>query len=75
MQDNNQSNSEAPAIFPFQTHHLRNQQNNMAEADAAAAIMLPIEQWKENLLTGNFNPGNTAGQKILLEKTEGLPAD
>ena len=47
----------------------------MTEADAAAAIMLPIEQWKENLLTGNFNPGKTARQKIFLEKTEGLPSD
>ena len=26
-------------------------------------------------MTGNFNPGNAAGQKIFLENTKGLPAD
>ena len=75
MQRKNRSNSEAPAIFPFQTHPFRNQPNNMSEEDAAAAIMVPVEQGKDNMLTGNFNPGNAAGQKIFLDKTKGLPAD
>ena len=75
MQDNSQSNSEAPAIFPFQTHHLRNQQNKTAEAYAAAANMVPVEQWKDNMLMGKFNPGNTAEKKIFFEKTNGLPVD
>ena len=47
----------------------------MSKADAAAAIMVPVEQGKDNLLIGNFNPGNAVGQKIFLDKTKGLPAD
>ena len=45
----------------------------MAEAEAPTVV--PVELWKENPLKGNFNPGNTAGKKIFLEKTKGLPAD
>ena len=47
----------------------------MKEEDASAAIVAPVEQWKDNLLTGNFNSENAEGQKIILEKTKGLPAD
>ena len=47
----------------------------MAEADAAAVIMEPVEQWKEDLLTGNFNTGNAAGQNIFLRNMKVLPED
>ena len=47
----------------------------MVEADAAAAIVEPVEQLKENLLKGKFNHGNAAGKQFLLEKTKGLPGN
>ena len=75
MQRKNRSNLEAPAILPFHPHPFRNQRNNMAEADVASAFVAPVEKWKYNPLTGNFNPGNAAGKKIFLEKTKGLTAD
>ena len=39
-------------------------------AAAAAGALVVIRN--ENPLTGNFNPGTVAGQKIFLEKTKGL---
>ena len=36
------------------------------------AVATPVVIWNENPLTGNFNPGTVAGQKIFLEKTKGL---
>ena len=71
------SNYSAPDIFPFVV------QQPMADLplagppiviNAPAAIMA-TEVWTENPLTGDFNPGTTAGQKIFLEKTKGLAAD
>ena len=44
-------------------------------SEDVAAAPAPTEVWTENPLTGNFNPGNSAGQKIFLEKTKGLPSD
>ena len=49
----------------------------MAAAGAgvgAPEVTAPVVIWNENLLTGNFNPGTVAGQKIFLEKTKGLAA-
>ena len=40
----------------------------------AAPFLVP-EIWSENMLIVNFNPGTTAGQKLFLEKTKGLPQD
>ena len=65
------SNSSAPPIYP-----LPNQPRiNMTAAGAGAgapAVATPVVIWNENPLTGNFNPGTVAGQKIFLEKTKGL---
>ena len=49
----------------------------MAAAGAGAGagapeVTAPVVIWNENPLTGNFNPGTVAGQKISLEKTKGL---
>ena len=45
----------------------------MAAAGAGApAVAAPVVIWNEHPLTGNFNPGTVAGQKIFLEKTKGL---
>ena len=51
----------------------------MATAGAGAgagagepAVAAPVVIWNENPLTGNFNPGTVAGQKMFLEKTKGL---
>ena len=41
-------------------------------AAGAGAVAAPVVIWNENPLTGNFNPGTVAGQKIFLEKTKGL---
>ena len=50
----------------------------MAAAGAgvgAPAVTAPVVIWNENLLTGNFNPGTVAGQKIFLEKTKGMATE
>ena len=39
---------------------------------AAEVPTAPAVVWTENLLTGNFDPGTVAGQKIFLENTKGL---
>ena len=45
----------------------------MAAAGAGAPeVEAPVVIWNTNPLTGNFNPGTVAGQKIFLEKTKGL---
>ena len=45
----------------------------MAAAGVGApAFAAPVVIWNENTLTGNFKPGTVAGQKIFLEKTNGL---
>ena len=45
----------------------------MASAGAVAPeAAAPIVIWNENPLTGNFNLGTVAGQKIFLENTKGL---
>ena len=45
----------------------------MAAAGAGAPVVAaPVVIWDENSLTGNFNPGTVAGNKIFLEKTKGL---
>ena len=36
------------------------------------AVAAPVVIWNENPLTGNFNPGAVSGQKIILDKTNGL---
>ena len=38
----------------------------------APAVAAPVVIWNENTLTGNFNPGEVAGQQIFLDKTKGL---
>ena len=43
-----------------------------AAGSGAPAVAAPVVIWNENPLTGNFNPGTVAGQKIFLEKTKGL---
>ena len=57
-------NSSAPPLFPL----LDYSSINMAAAGAGAPVVI----WNENPLTGNFNPGTVAGQKIFLERTKGL---
>ena len=72
------SNFSAPDIFPLVAHQ------QMADRPIAEPPLVPplppaaimaTEVWTENPLTGDFNPGTTAGQKIFLEKTKGLAAD
>ena len=75
MSINLRSNSSTSPIYP-----LSNQSRiNMAEAGAgtgagagAPVVVAPVVICNENQLTGNFNPGTVAGQKIFLEKTKGL---
>ena len=70
MSINLRSNSSTSPIYP-----LSNQSRiNMAEAGAGtgAGAGAPVVICNENQLTGNFNPGKVAGQKIFLEKTKGL---
>ena len=69
MSRNLRSNSSQPPLFT-----LRDQPSiNMATAGAGAPeVAAPVLIWNENTLTGNFNPGTVAGQKIFLEKTKGL---
>ena len=63
------SNLSAPPLFPL----LNQPSINMAEAGAGATeIAAPVVIWNKNPLTGNFNPGTVAGQKIFLEKKKGL---
>ena len=63
------SNSSVPPLFPL----LNQPSINMAAAGAGApAFVAPVVIWNKNPLTGNFNPGTVAGQKISLEKTKGL---
>ena len=57
-------NSSAPPLFPL----LNQPSINMASEGAGAPVVI----WNENPLTGNFNPGTVAGQKIFLEKTKGM---
>ena len=38
----------------------------------APAVAAPVVIWNDNPLTGNFNSGTVAGQKIFLEKTKDL---
>ena len=69
MSRNLRSNSSAPPLFPL----LDQPSINMASAGAGApAVVAPVVIWNKNTLTGNFNPGTVAGQKIFLEKTKGL---
>ena len=41
-----------------------------AAGSGSPAVAAPVVIWNKNLLTGNFNPGTVAGQKIFLEKTK-----
>ena len=73
MSRNLRINSSAPPIFTL----LNQPSINMAAAGAGAgagapSVTAPLVIWNENPLTGNFNPGTVAGQKIFLEKTKGL---
>ena len=69
MSRNLRRNSALPPLFPL----LNQPSINMAAAGAGApAVAVPVVIWNENPLTGNFNPGTVAGQKIFLEKTKGL---
>ena len=43
-----------------------------ASGAGAPPVAAPLVIWNENPLTGNFNPGTVAGQKIFLEKTKGM---
>ena len=62
-------NSSAPPLFPL----LDQPSINMTSVGAGSpAVAAPVVIWNENPLTGNFNPGTVAGQKIFLEKTKGL---
>ena len=66
------SNFAAPDIFPLVP------QQPIARPPIVRfqpAVIMATEVWTENPLTGNFNPGTTAGQKIFLEKTKGLSDD
>ena len=68
MPRNLRSNSTEPAIYP-----LANPIPNKPELNMAAEVpTAPAVVWTENLLTGNFDPGTVAGQKIFLENTKGL---
>ena len=67
MSRNLQSNSSAPPIFPV----LNQPSINIASSGAGApAVAAPVVIWNENPLTGNFNPGMVAGQKIFLVNTK-----
>ena len=69
MSRNLRSNSSAPPLFPL----LDQPSINMAaEGAGAPAVAAPVVIWDENPLTGYFNPGTVAGQKIFLEKTKRL---
>ena len=69
MSRNLRRNSSAPPLFPL----LYQSSIKMAAAGAGApAFAAPVVIWNENPLTGNFNPGTVAGQKIFLEKTKGM---
>ena len=58
-----------PPLFPL----LDQPSINMAAAGAGSpAVVALVVIWNKNPLTGNFNPGTVAGQKIFLEKTKGL---
>ena len=78
MQRNTRQNSTAPDIFP----NVNPPRRIMVDAAAPAAVLVPpvapfiaMESWSEISLMVNFNPGTTAGQKMFLEKTKGLPQD
>ena len=62
-------NSSAPPFFPLLNQPII---NTTAAGAGAPAVAAPVVIWNENPLTGNFNPGTVAGQKIFLEKTKGL---
>ena len=69
MSRNLRSNSSAPPLFPL----LDQPSINMAAAgEAAPEVAAPVVIWNENPLTGNFNLGTVAGQKIFLEKKKVL---
>ena len=69
MSRNLRSISSAPPIFPL----LNQPSINMAAAGAGAPVVAaPVVIRDENSLTGNFNHGTVAGNKIFLEKTKGL---
>ena len=69
MSRNLRRNSSAPPLFPL----LDQPSINMVVAGAGVpAVTTPVVIWNENPLTGNFNPGTVAGQKIFLNKTKGL---
>ena len=69
MLRNLRRNSSAPPLFPL----LDQPSINMAAAgERAPTVASPVVIWDENPLTGNFNPGTVAGQKIFLENTKGL---
>ena len=69
MSRNLHRNSSAPPLYPL----LDQPSINMAAAGAGSpAVAAPVVIWNENPLTGNFNPGTVAGQKIFIVKTKGL---
>ena len=51
------------------------QQQTMADPNAAANVVAVSETWHVNPYHGKFNPSTKAGQAIFEKKTKGFPAD
>ena len=66
-----------PEIFEFPEvlPRTRQQQQIMANPNAAAAAVAVPETWHVNPYHRKFNPSTKAGQAIFEKKTKGLPAD
>ena len=73
MPPNLRSNSTAPDILPFGT--AQNKNRIVIMAVVTVPPVATAEVWSENPLTGDFNPGTSAGQKIFLEKVKGPSED
>ena len=64
-------NFEFPEVLP----RTRQQQQTMADPNAAAVVVAVPEAWQVNTYHVKFNPSTKAGQAIFEKKTKGLPAD
>ena len=64
-------NFEFPEVLP----RTRQQQQTMADPNAATVGVAVPETWHVNPYHGKFNPSTKAGQAIFEKKTKGLPAE